>query len=179
MKPSSITISTRAVVFAGVLLSLLSFPLAGVDAQQIRFDVPEYPPFTGTVDGKPGGIAIEPVANVMKEVGLEMSVTVVANYTRCISDIQQGRSDGFFLASENKERDAVAVLSSKIMINNWLWAYPSSSSIDPAASDFKSKTRAGALNGSNPLTWLRDNGFNINGTPYTPLSLLEMLVSVR
>jgi len=46
-------VATRSsIALASALLSLFFISAVGVAAQQIRLDVPEYPPFTGTVDGR-------------------------------------------------------------------------------------------------------------------------------
>ncbi|HEY4081057.1 MAG TPA: transporter substrate-binding domain-containing protein [Burkholderiaceae bacterium] len=150
---------------------------AGTDAlgQELRLSVPEYLPYTGTVDGKPGGTAIETVREILKKAGMTMVVQVVPNYGRCIQQIKEGTIDGFFLGSRNSERDAIAELSDAVTVNNWVWVTRKASSWRAANEDFKRKAHVGVMLNTNPHSWLKGHGYNITGTATTSASLLAML----
>lgn len=105
-------------VFCLVLLNSL---VIGIGAQELRFAVPDYLPFTGEINDMPGGIGVEIVEKIIKEAGMTMQVHVIPNYSRCILEVQNNEVDGFFLGSKNDERDAVAVMTDQIMVNNWIW----------------------------------------------------------
>jgi len=162
---------------AGMILTGLM--AAGLTAQEMRFAVPEYLPFTGMVDGKAAGIGVDLVGKILKDAGLTMVVHVVPNFSRCIAEVQNNTADGFFLGSQNDERDAVAVMSDQIMINNWVWVLSKKSALNPKDADFKEKAQVGVILNSNPHTWLKNNGFKITGTPNTSASLITMLEANR
>jgi ABC-type amino acid transport substrate-binding protein len=150
-----------------------------VGAQALNFVVPEYEPFTGTVGGKAAGIGIDLAAKVFKEAGITPTVQVVSNFARCISEVQTGNADGFYIGSKAADRDAVAVLSDKVLVNRWVWVLPATSALDPKAADFKAKAKVGVILNSNPNTWLKDHGFAISGTPPNVAGLLTMLDANR
>lgn len=148
---------------------------AGARAQELRLLVPEYLPYTGTVDGKPGGMAIGLVRDILKKAGMTMTVQVVPNYGRCIQQAKDGTADGFFLGSRNSERDAVAELSEAIVFNTWVWVMRSDSMWRPSNEDFKRRAHVGVMLNTNPHAWLKSNGYNIAGTGTTSTAVLAML----
>ncbi len=150
---------------------------AGIDAlaQEMRLSVPEYLPYTGTVDGKPGGTAIETVREILRKAGMTMTVQVVPNYGRCVQQIKEGTIDGFFLGSRNIERDSIAELSDAITTNNWVWVTRRASSWRAANDDFKQKAHVGVMLNTNPHFWLKSHDYKITGTATTSTSLLAML----
>lgn len=155
------------------------FGLNEAVAQDLRFAIPDYLPFTGKIDGKPGGIGVDLAEKIVKEAGLSMTVHVVPNYSRCVIEVESNEADGFFLGSRNDERDAVAVMTDQIMINNWMWVLPQKSTMKASDANFKSKARIGVMLNTNPHTWLKNNGYIIAGTPTTSDSLLKMLEAER
>lgn len=166
--------------FFGAVLTLAVFVM-GKDlvAQELRFAVPEYMPFTGLVQGQAVGQGVNMVARVMKEAGLTMKVHVVPNYSRCIVEIQTRECDGFFLGSRNADRDAVAVMSEPLMINNWVWVIPRDSPWTVDDPQFKSHVKVGVMLNTNLHVWLRDHGYNITGTPTSSRGLVNMLDAGR
>lgn len=148
-------------------------------AEVMKMLVPEYLPYTGTVDGKAGGFGVEKVREVFRRAGLEMQVQVVPNYARCVSEVRAGAADGFFLGSRNRERDAVAVMTDAIMINNWIWLLPKGTTRKPADADFVRTASVGVMLNTNPHAWLRDNGYLVGGTTKNAASLLNMLDAGR
>ncbi|MEI8638636.1 transporter substrate-binding domain-containing protein [Vibrio coralliilyticus] len=88
----------------------------------MHFFLPDFPPYT-TIDeqGKPTGIGIDKVLPILSSIGVEYTVTVSSNHGRALSELRKQRSDGFFMASQNEERDKYAVFSEPVMSNRWVW----------------------------------------------------------
>lgn len=171
-------------LFLGCLRTLLVLLLAAMtprlSAQPVRLVYPEYPPYTSTVDGKPTGIGVELVRKVMAEAGLSLTVlSLNANYSRCLATVRNGMADGFFLASQNAERDAVAIRTDTLLTVKRVWITPKGSGLSPEQTDFRSKARVGVILNSNPHIWLKDNAYSISITPTNEDALLRALDSGR
>lgn len=159
-------------VLGTLLLCLLLNP---VQAETLRFAVPEYSPFTTSINGKAGGLGVEMVEKILKDAGFSMVVHVVPNYSRCLLEVQNNSVEGFFLGSQNKERDAIATMTLPVMINNWIWVTPKNASLKPESLDFKTKARIGVMLNTNPHSWLKDQKYKVIGTPSNVGNLIEML----
>lgn len=159
-------------VLGTLLLCLLLNP---VQAETLRFAVPEYSPFTTSINGKAGGLGVEMVEKILKDAGFSMVVHVVPNYSRCLLEVKNNAVEGFFLGSQNQERDALATMTLPIMINNWIWVSKKSSALKPEAPDYKKKARIGVILNTNPHSWLKQEQYNIIGTPSNVANLIEML----
>jgi len=165
----------HALIFWSTCIGTCAGAWTDACAQQLRLSVPEYLPYTGTVDGKPGGTAVETVREILRKAGMTVVLQVVPNYGRCIQQLKEGTSDGFFLGSRNIERDAIAELSDAVTINNWIWVTHKASSWRPSNADFKQKAHVGVMLNTNPHFWLKSHGYNITGTATTSTALLAML----
>ncbi|MBF0209226.1 MAG: transporter substrate-binding domain-containing protein [Oligoflexia bacterium] len=143
----------------------------------IRFAIPDYPPYTFEKDGQYQGIGVELIAKIMKEANIEYSIQLVPNYGRAIENTGQGYADGFFLASENSERNEIAVLSKSLVINKWCWVYPKDSSlVEPSNSKFKEQARVGTPMNTNLHKWLIKNKYDVGSPPKVDV-LFKMLKS--
>ena len=165
-----------------ILMTYALFLCACVKAyaeDKIRFVIPNYPPYTTEIDGKPSGTAVTTMEKILAEAGLAYGVTVVPNYGRAIEDTKKGEADGFFYASRNSERDDIAVFSKPLTMNSWAWFSLKKSAVKTDAANFKETARIGALLNSNPHKWLSQNGYKVTGTPSDDDALLKMLQSNR
>ncbi len=151
-----------------------------VSAQsKIEFHVPVFPPYTFEKDGKIQGIGVERVSQILDDAGLEYTLKLVSNYGRCVADVRGGLADGFFLASQNAERDKIAVFSNTVMINRWCWFLPTDSTLNPTGPDFKSQARVGTYLNTNTEKWLRKNKYHVAGNPSQIDALIKMLKNNR
>ena len=101
-----------------VLIIYLSIN-CGYAQSEINFYLPNFPPFTYEKDGKIQGIGVELASKIFNEAGIKHSLTVTSNYRRAVEYVRAGKSDGFFLATQNAERDEIAVFSNPVFINRW------------------------------------------------------------
>ena len=83
---------------------------------EITFTVPNFHPYTYQDDGKIKGIGVDVVTELLDEMKVQNKIKFSPNYGRALDDLKKGKVDGFFLASQNAERDNVAVFSSRIAL---------------------------------------------------------------
>lgn len=87
----------------------------------LRLDMAVYPPYTYVSEGKLKGYGYEFVKAVMEEAQISYAINPVPNYGRAFKDMVDGRSDGFFPASRNDDRDMYGVFSKSIDKSQWTW----------------------------------------------------------
>ena len=162
---------------------LLSFLIAcnlfvGVThATPLRLVVPQFPPYTSESDGDFSGVGIELIEQLMLDMEIEYQLRSTPNYARALGELIRGQADGFFLASENSQRNNVAVFSEPLLINHWSWFLAQDSTIPPDSSAFKAMTKVGTIHGSNTNKWLIEHNYNVtskaNSAALLPVLLLD------
>lgn len=164
------------------IVSLIIFTWIDLGYSQniLRLIIPDYPPYTFKKDGKIQGSGVEKVDKIMKEAGIKYSLEFRENYARVLKETVDGLADGFFLASQNADRDKAAVFSNPVFINRWCWFYPIDSTlINPKDVNFKDKAKVGTILNSNLHQWLTKNGYKVTGSPTNAESLIKMLKADR
>lgn len=164
------------------IVSLIIFAWIDLGYSQniLRLAIPDFPPYTFKKDGKTQGSGVEKVDKIMKEAGIQYTVEYRENYARVFEETKSGLADGFFLASQNAERDKIAVFSNPVFINRWCWFYPIDSTlINPKEVNFKNKAKVGTYLNSNTHQWLIKNGYKVTGSPSNIESLIKMLKADR
>jgi len=144
----------------------------------VRFILPNFPPYTYQVDGELAGVGVSRVSKILKLANIPFSFKLTTDYDRAIYEIKTGHSDGFFLASQNDERDRIAVFSKPVMENAWCWFLLNSSNLDPKHSSFKAANIGTILN-TNTHKWLNKNEFISVSGVLEPQTLLKMLSKGR
>ena len=144
-----------------IRLAAFSFLLLGAKlyAAPLVFVLPHFPPFAYLEDGIARGIAVDKVAPVLEALGLDYQLTLVPNYGRALKEVKQGRAVGFFLATENAERNKVARLSQPVMLNNWSWFYPGESREVAADGDVSPAFTVGTIPHTNTQYWLEQHNY--------------------
>lgn len=160
-----------------ILCSLMSMSYL-CNAQTLRLVVPQFPPYTNEVKGNFEGIGIEMIKSLMQNMNIDYQLRSVPNYARAEEELASGRADGFFLASENHQRNQIAIFSTPLMENKWSWFLAADNSIDPSSASFRKEAKVASLRGSNTSRWLKENGYNIvnlsNNAEYFPKLLLDL-----
>ena len=126
----------------------------------LRLDMAIYPPYTYTIEGQLEGYGYEFVREVMEEAHLSYAINPVPNYGRAFKDMVDGRSDGFFPASRNDNRDLYAVFSTAIDESQWTWVAEKYRAFDLCNIQKKDVVVGVQLN-SNLHNWLVLNGYNV------------------
>ncbi|NRB69011.1 MAG: transporter substrate-binding domain-containing protein [Vibrio sp.] len=164
-----------------LLISGLVLILAHVKAYaayNMHFFLPDFPPYT-TIDelGEPAGIGIDKVLPILSSIGVEYTMTVSSNHGRALSELRKQRSDGFFMASQNEERDEYAVFSAPVMSNRWVWIVRSEDVEQFAPHDpvFKSQAKVTSLLNTNTAFWLKNQGYQIASPATHIYGLIEKL----
>jgi len=147
--------------------------------EKLKFSVPEFKPFTYQENGIIQGIGVELAKKVLDQVGVEYSLEIEPNYGRVVVQTKSGKTDGFFLASKNLQRDEIAVFSDAIMINRWSWFLSADSYFSPKTERFKTSARIATHLNTNTHRWLKKNGFNVSVTPNNVAVLPDMLFKYK
>jgi len=128
-------------------------------AYNMYFFLPDFPPYT-TVDeqGNYIGIGLDEVKPILESVGVRYTIQIGSNHGRALSELRHGRSDGFFMASQNKQRDEYAVFSESVMINRWVWVVLKENWPNFHASAKDNYIMASLLN-ANTNYWLEHSGY--------------------
>ncbi|MCG9677190.1 MULTISPECIES: substrate-binding periplasmic protein [Vibrio] len=147
-------------------------------AYDMHFFLPDFPPYTMVNDqGQPDGIGLEKVLPILSSIGVNYTVTVSSNHGRALSELRKERSDGFFMASKNEERDKYAVFSEPVMINRWVWVVRTEdmNGFDPHSDTFKANAKVASLLNTNTSYWLKNQGYQISPPATNPSGLVEKL----
>lgn len=145
----------------------------------VRFDLPDYPPFTYEKDGKPVGKGVDVVEKILKRAGIKYELAVRGPYARVFANLAAGSCDGVFLASKNADRDAMGVFASTVTFSRWSWFTLAGSKLDPKSPSFKQDAKVGTLLNTNQEKYLKEKGYAIVGAPTEIDSLLKMLKAGR
>ncbi|MFO6424326.1 substrate-binding periplasmic protein [Motilimonas sp. KMU-193] len=132
-----------------------------VSAAPLRLAVPQFPPYTSFENGQFSGIGVELVSQAFTQLDQPYQLISVPNYARALAELRRGRIDGFFLASENEQRNRLAVFSEPLMVNRWLWFMRHDDLRDPASESFKQQAQVASLLGSNTSVWLFANDYKV------------------
>jgi polar amino acid transport system substrate-binding protein len=106
------------------------------------------------------------------------TIRLVPNYGRALAEVKSGRADGFFLATENIERNHYATLSEPVVINNWSWFYFKDNK-GLVNDDFKSIKKIGTILNTNTHKWLNTNNYSVSYATGDPIQLVELLSRKR
>lgn len=154
-------------------ISLLfsAFLMPVTQAEPLILAMPHFPPFTYLDEwGNPAGIGYEEVSHVLKKAKIDFTVEPVPNYGRALAETRLGNVDGFFIASQNAERDAVADFSGGMMDNPWSWYH-----WPDEQGDLCQQSIATILN-TNTHRWLQARGCPLLYPEKTPQQLVQLLL---
>jgi polar amino acid transport system substrate-binding protein len=157
------------------LILLLAGAANAQAPEKMRFMLSNFPPYAFMENDKITGVGVKLVEKILKGAGIEYELQLAPNFGRVVQNIKEGRSDGFFLASKNAERDGIATFTLPVLVNRWVWIVAAGSKLDPRGSDFKAQARLGTHLHSNTHVWLLENGYTVTGTPSSINTLLTML----
>lgn len=140
-----------------LLVSLNSYSF-----EDMHFFVPNFPPYTQLdSDGLPSGIGTDAVTQILDSMSIHYTITTSSNHGRALQELRKQQSDGFFMASQNSERDTYAEFSEPLMFNRWVWVVrqENAHSFDPNDSGFKQLSTVASLLNTNTHRWLTNNDY--------------------
>ncbi|WP_245986881.1 substrate-binding periplasmic protein [Vibrio pectenicida] len=143
----------------------------------MHFFLPNFPPYTMIdIEGSPTGIGLNAMKPILDSMRVNYTINVDSNHGRALSELKNNRSDGFFMASKNKERDQYAVFSSAVMYNNWVWIVLKENERDFRPSAQSNYVVASLLN-TNTNHWLKKSGYTLTPPAWNIESLVKKLDS--
>ncbi len=145
----------------------------------LRLVIPNFPPFTYAQNGQAEGIGVEKVKKILAAANINYSIRVVKDYGLALLLMKTGKADGMFLASENSDRNEVAIFSKPIMLNRWCWYFKADSNLTPLKRRFKQMAKVGTILNTNTHKWLRINDYRVAGKPDNATALNKMLLAGR
>ncbi len=140
----------------------------------LHFVVPNFKPFTYEQNDTIRGIGVDRVSIVLTSLDIPFTISLVPNYGRAVEETRRGRSDGFFLATQNSERDSIAHFSNQLFINRWCWFTLKNAELQVSDPTFKSSARIATPINSNTHKWLKHEGYNVK----YPISDLSSAVAL-
>nr|WP_289847724.1 transporter substrate-binding domain-containing protein [Pseudoalteromonas sp. C2R02] len=163
--------------FRIIFTFLLFSPILNA-VEPIRFVVPNFPPYMYQKNGELTGEGVSRVSKILKKAAIPFSFKLTTDYDRAIYEVKSGYSDGFFLASQNGERDKIAVFTKPVMQNAWCWFLLRTSNLDPDSAKFK-LANVGTILNTNTHKWLSKHKFVSVSGVLEPDTLLKMLSKGR
>ncbi|WP_158224576.1 substrate-binding periplasmic protein [Agaribacterium haliotis] len=153
--------------------------MASVSAETLRLVFAEFAPYQYMHEGQATGRGVTAIREIIeRDLGLELSLDMYPNYGRAVKATEQGKADGFFLASQNSERDAIAEFSLPVMFNNWSWFFHRRNVLDNTQPQFHRMVRVATLLHTNTHKWLEKNSFR-HIMPVMKPSLLPTLLELE
>ena len=134
--------------------------------------VPEFKPYTYLHDGKIMGSAIAQSEPIFDALNVEITLKHFENYSLLLKALKKNQIDGFFLASQNPERDRYAEFSKAFTFNNWSWFSLKNKQYDFDSADFKNNSTIATIRKTNTFRWLTRNGYQVHGTSIEQLPSL-------
>lgn len=165
-------------MFKFLILFILYSCLSQMAAAQesLRFLIADYPPYTYQENGRSMGIGYEAVVAVMADMQQPFSVKLVPSFGRAVVDIRQDKADGFFLATENAERSALAEFSEPVLRIQWSWVWlKQRTDLEPGSALFKQQAKVSAHANSNIQQWLMENNYQVAPGTADVRGLLSLL----
>lgn len=129
--------------------------------EPILLGIPNFKPYTYTVNDTIKGSAVSDVKAIFKGIDTTLTIKQYNNYSLLLKALKKSEIDGFFLATQNSERDRYAVFSKTVEYNNWTWFTLKQSDITPDNSDFKYQSIIGTIGKTNTFRWLSRNGYQV------------------
>ncbi|WP_264345543.1 substrate-binding periplasmic protein [Rheinheimera sp. MM224] len=147
-----------------------------VAKEELRFLMPDYPPYTYQESGHNKGIGYEAVAAIMADLEQPFSVQLVPHFGRAIVELQQDTVDGFFLATESDERNKNAEFSEAVLTIQWTWVWlKQRTDLVPGSANFKHKAQVSAQTNSNTFRWLKEHHYQVTAGTTDIRGLLNLL----
>lgn len=167
-------------LFAGCVLGLLSQACASGPVEQntsrihIHLSTAIIAPYQQLGEqGELEGFAIPVIECLMSKLNLDYTIEVYP-WKRAQSNVEQGLSDAFFVASQSDERDAYAQQSAPLFSGTRSWYLREELTLDPQSEEFKTTAMVGTVFGTNMHRMLEQNYTNVV-TKTTEEDLLELL----
>jgi ABC-type amino acid transport substrate-binding protein len=166
-------------IFKIITFLIVSFPSFSQESSVLNLVSPHFPPYTYEHNNEIKGIGPDVIKRVFANTNITYKITMVKDYAEAVQIIKRKLGDGMFLASQNTERNNIAVFTHPIVVNKWSWFMLKNANVDLKSKTFKLDAVIGSLKGTNTYKWLKENGYRNVASPVDALSLVSMLKSNR
>ncbi len=163
---------------ASLVIAIVGLILISAHAQPLRLVYPDYPPYTNNSDEHQavGNVLLD---RIMQSMGQDYQARMVPNYKRALSEVEHGKADGLFLASQNNQRDHIAEFSKPLLYNNWSWFFRYDTYLDPYSDNFRGQAKVASIEGTNTHIWLLKNHYRVMGKQHSVQKLAQMLFDLK
>lgn len=144
---------------------LLCFSCSGHSEpyETLTLGIPNFKPYTYSQNGKIQGSAVRQVEFILKQLPVKYHLKQYQTYTQLIKALKTNQIQGFFLATQNPERDIHAEFSKPIDFNNWAWFSKEGTNNAYEDSEFKISATIGTVEYTNTYRWLVRHGYHALG----------------
>lgn len=173
--------------FAILLVHLTTSFIIAAPYTLLTLTTHNLPPYGSFPDGSPAkkiadgtftGVAVDRIRCVLQKIDVPVEIEVYP-WKRAQFLVQQGDADGFFAASQKLSRDEYATLTGSIADQKWTWYLLKENPLDPQQDDFRKKATVAGFSGANMLSWMQEEGYNVQNVPKDTAALLKVLLSKR
>ena len=166
----------KVVVFLTLLLTT-SIAFAGtLSSEKIILTTQDWAPYQTYESYIIDGFAVATVSCVMEMMDKPFEVQVYP-WKEAQQLVKDGKAHGFFSASKNSKRDAYATQSNPIADQQWNWYLLKETKLDPTSANFRKQAKVAGIAGSNMVTFLQDNGYQLANHEFIKMeSLLKALM---
>jgi ABC-type amino acid transport substrate-binding protein len=158
-----------------IVLLLICVPSFAKEDNILNLVSPHFPPYTYEHNNEIIGIGPDIIKRVFANTNIPYKITMIKDYAEAVQVVKTKLGDGMFLASQNAERNAIAVFTKPLVINKWSWFMLKNSNVDLNSETFKLQAVIGTLKGTNTYKWLKANGYSNVASPVDASSLVSML----
>lgn len=157
----------KAVFYLVLIICSCNFAVA----KTIKVGYPEFKPYTYTENGVAKGIGIDAIKKIAIQLKVNAEIYPIETYGNGFTRLKKGKLDAVLLASQNSERDKIAVFSQPITSNDWSWfSLPNKSLTRPNI-----RTKVATYLRANTHTWLIKNNFEFISATTDVSAMLRQL----
>ena len=123
-------------------------------SETISLATQEWPPYHTAMSGKIDGISVRVIRCALERIGFSADIAIFP-WAEAQQRVRDGKSDGFFSAARNAQRDAFATRSKGIAPQTWRWYWPEGRQVNLEDRETKIVVQSGTA----MQQWLTDNGY--------------------
>lgn len=170
----------RSLVVTLILLLTASISFANpLSKEKIILTTQDWAPYQTYESHIVDGFAVATVSCIMEMMDKSYEMQVHP-WKEAQALVKENKAHGFFSASHNDKRDQYAILSKPIADQQWNWYLLKDSALNPNDPTFKEKAKVTGIAGSNMVTWLTDNQYNLTEDNIIDMhTLVETLVAKK
>ena len=170
----------RTISFTAVCLITFNFIFSATAYSEVKIGPPrlllttqDWRPYQTFEAGEMGGTALDKVKCVLSKMQQPYQLTMTT-WSEAQLRVHTGEQHGFFIATQTKERDSYATLSSPISEQKMTWYF--GPGVEPYVNELtKLNLTFSAKFGSSKWFWLKRNGYNVVKQPRDAKVLLRLL----